>query len=84
MNTTRFFQLLCAGVVGLICTGVPARAYDPAQGARQSITESVRDDVRRRIQAREHGYRDSRAEYRRGSETPRRKIRIRRGADFPH
>lgn len=81
MNTTRFFQLLCAGAVGLVCMGMgaPARAYDPAQGVRQSITESVRDDVRRRIQAREHRFRDSRAEYRSKREISKRKVRIRRG-----
>jgi len=79
MNTTRFFQLLCAGAVGLICMGAPARAYDPAQGVRQSITESVRDDVRRRIQAREQRFRDSRAHYRSEREISKRKVRIRRG-----
>lgn len=79
MNTVRFLQFLCAGAVGLICMGAPARAYDPAQGVRQSITEGVRDDVRRRIQPREYRFRDSRAEYRGERAMPRRKVRVRKG-----
>ena len=64
MITTKILQLFGASLVCLIYVSAPAHAFDPAQGVRQSITESVRDDVRRRIQAREQRFRDSRAEYR--------------------
>lgn len=76
MTRTRILPLFGVALVCLMYAGAPARAYDAAQGVRQSITESVRDDVRRRIQARDSRFRDSRAEYRyRNGELPKRKMR---------
>jgi hypothetical protein len=81
MSKTRIFQLLFAGLVGLICTSSPGYAFDPARGARESIIQSVRDDVRRQIRSREmreQRLRDSRAEFRNDTgKAAKRKIRMR-------
>jgi len=81
MVPTHISRFVFAGLVGLMCAGTPAQAFDPARGARESIIQSVRDDVRRRIQAREREqrFRHSRAEYRyRFGEAPRQTTRIRK------
>jgi hypothetical protein len=68
MIRTRILQLLFAGLAGLLATSSPGHAFDPAQGVRESITQSVRDDVRRQIRLREERrIRESRAEFRHGS-----------------
>ena len=79
MIRTKILQLSFAGLAGLLVTSSPGHAFDPAQGARDSIIQSVRDDVRRKIRLREEQrFRDSRAEFRRGSgEASRRKIHVR-------
>jgi len=79
MAATRILQASFAGFVALMCVGTPGYTWDAAQGARDSIIQGVRDDVRRKIQAREQQrYRDSRAEYRNGArELRKRKVRIR-------
>ena len=65
MTRARFLQLFFAGLVGVLATTSPGHAFDPARGARESIIQSVRDDVRRQIRAREEQrIRESRAEYR--------------------
>jgi hypothetical protein len=79
MIRTKILQLFFACLAGLLVTTSPGLAFDPAQGARDSIIQSVRDDVRRKIRLREEQrFRDSRAEFRRGSgEASRRKIHVR-------
>ena len=75
MASTRIFQLLFAGLVALTGTGTPSHAFDPARSARESIIQSVRDDVRRQIQTREQ--RDSRAEFAgEAADVAKRKTRI--------
>lgn len=81
MISTRIVQLFLAGLLGLICANTPVHAFDPARGVRESITQSVRDDVRRQIRAREireQRFRDSRAEFRsHKGNMSKRKIRMR-------
>lgn len=75
MIRTKILTLSFAGLVGLLATASPGHAFDPAQGVRESITQSVRDDVRRQIRIREEQrIRDSRAEFRYGTG---RKIHVR-------
>ena len=65
MIRTKILTLSFAGLVGLLATASPGHAFDPAQGVRDSITQSVRDDVRRQIRLREEQrFRESRDEYR--------------------
>jgi hypothetical protein len=81
MPGTRILQLLFASLVALMCVHTPGYAFDPARGARDSIIQSVRDDVRRQIRSREmreQRFRDSRAEFR-SSRVEVRKTRIRKG-----
>ena len=75
MIRTRILQLSFAGVAGLLVTASPGHAFDPVQGVRESITQSVRDDVRRQIRLRdEQRVRESRVEFRHGAG---RKIHVR-------
>jgi len=75
MTRTRVFQLLFAALVALMGTGTPGHAFDPARSARDSIIQSVRDDVRRQIQTREQ--RDIRTEFASDTgEVAKRKSRI--------
>ena len=68
MTRTKILTLLFAGLTGLLATTGPGHAFDPARGARESIIQSVRDDVRRQIRAsEEQRIRESRAEYRYGT-----------------
>lgn len=62
MTVRSRFSPLFAGLLVLMGAGTPAVAWDPGQAARESIIQSVRDDVRRRIQEREQMFRNSRAE----------------------
>lgn len=65
MTRTKILTLLFAGLAGVLATTSPGHAFDPARGARESIIQSVRDDVRRQIRTREEQrFRESRAEYR--------------------
>ena len=65
MIRTKILTLFFAGLAGVLATTSPGHAFDPAQGVRESITQSVRDDVRRQIRLREEQrIRESRAEYR--------------------
>ena len=77
MTRTRALHLLFAGLVALMGTCTAGHAFDPARSARESIIQSVRDDVRRQVLTREQRFRDSRAEF--GSDTSevaKRKVRI--------
>ena len=68
MIRTKILTLFFASLVGVLATASPAHAFDPAQGVRESITQSVRDDVRRQIRLREEQrIRESRAEFRHGA-----------------
>ena len=75
MIRTKIVTSFFAGLLGLLATVSPGHAFDPAQGVRESITQSVRDDVRRQIRLREEQrVRESRVEFRHGAG---RKIHVR-------
>ena len=62
-HTLRFGRALLVGFGITVAMGGAARAYEsPADSARQSIIQSVRDDVRRRIHTGEANPMDTRPE----------------------
>ena len=85
MARAWIFRLAVPGVVMLVtlCANSPTYAWDAAQGARDSIIQSVRDDVRRHIQSREQRFRNSRAEFRNRSVMPAHKARVPGSATLP-